>query len=306
MISDQVAVTAAYLEHLSDNDVALVSDPCTRALPVRALRASLRERRGGIEDLLGSPDVYQGVFGRGRDDDPLLHVSPFLVFAVAVQRAVKDLEAATYVPEWSGIGRRTPVFDVGRLRDFVADPWCRLFLAELLASFTHVASGSIVVTTRRGLRRRRFSELDPVLLAGMLDVVAEAERPGVLRRLGDLALFLTGVFPDHLARQGFGPVQEGRLLRAGGLTPVRGNDDDLGPGALSATGDVSAVSLLEELGRRWYQAALQTAPRPLPANVGVLAKLPRHFSDARRVIGLLTERIVFPYRDRWFGLGSSH
>src|SRR5256885_13132420 len=38
----------------------------------------------------------------------------------------------------------------------------RLFLAELLASYTNVASGSTLVKTSRGWPRHRFSELDPM------------------------------------------------------------------------------------------------------------------------------------------------
>jgi hypothetical protein len=36
----------------------------------------------------------------------------------------------------------------------------------------------------------------------------------------------------------------------------------------------------------------------------VLEELPGHFGDARRILGLMTERFLFPYRDRWFGLTS--
>src|SRR5215211_5973578 len=106
-----------------------------------------------------------------------------------------DLEAATFVPEWSSRQGRVAVFDAPALRAFLAAPARRLFLVELLASYVHVASGSVWVQTPRGWRRRRYSELDPVRLAALLEVVDEAERPGVWRRLGDLALFLTGVFP---------------------------------------------------------------------------------------------------------------
>lgn len=303
MSSDDLAVTAAYLDHLGDNDVALIAAPEHRGLPAGTLRGLMRNRRGGIEDRLGDPAVYRVVFGPGVEDDPIVRVSPFLVFAVAVQRAVQEIGSASYVPEWAGIGRRTPVFDVDRLRRFLEDPWVPLFLTELLASFTHVASGSILVAGRRGLRRRRFSELDPVLLAGMLDVVPRAERPGVLRRLGDLALFLTGVFPDHVARRGFSTIEEGRLLRAGRVGHDQPAPERGAAGTGSAQADESAVALLESLGRRWYRAAGELAPRPLPANLAVISVLPEHFSDARRVLALVTERVLFPYRDRWFGAG---
>ena len=46
-------------------------------------------------------------------------------------------------------------------------------------------------------------------LASLLHIVPEDERPGVYRRLGDLALFLTGVFPDHTEMRGLGPHDEG-------------------------------------------------------------------------------------------------
>jgi hypothetical protein len=294
MISDDSAVIAAYLEHLSDSDVVLLAGRSAAGVPPGQVRASLRGRRGGIEDLLGDPEVYQAVFVTAAAGDPLMGVSPFLLFAVAVQQTVRSLTSASYVPEWAGVGRRTPVFDVARLRAFISSPWRQLFLAELLASYTHVASGSVVIATRRGMRRRRFSELDPVRLAGLLEVVSDAERPGVLRRLGDLALFLTGVFPDNVGRRGFGPIEQDRLLRAGRLVPS----------PRDSAGDESAVALLEQLGRRWYHAAFALLPRPVPSSAVVLGELPEHFGDARRILGVITERFLFPFRDQWFDLNT--
>src|SRR5439155_299122 len=82
-------------------------------------------------------------------------------FAVLIHRAVRDLGAASFVEEWVSPRQRVPVFDVGGLREFSADPFRRFFLAELLASYTHVTSGSVLVQTSRGWRRRRFSEHGP-------------------------------------------------------------------------------------------------------------------------------------------------
>jgi hypothetical protein len=158
----------------------------------------------------------------------------------------------------------------------------------------------VVVATRRGWRRQRFSELDPVRLAGLLEVVSDAERPGILRRLGDLALFLTGVFPDYVARRGFGPVEEGRLLRAGGMSGTRPEARPMAPESFGS-GDAGAVSLLELLGRRWYRAAFELVAPPVPASVVVLGELPPRFAQARRILNVVTERFLFGYRDQWFG-----
>jgi hypothetical protein len=302
MAPDELAVTTCYLEHLTDDDLAFLRDPYDRESATDDPWSFVRARRGGIEGLLAQPDVFEALFVAERGPGPLVHVSPFLAFAVAVERAGHELNAATYIPEWVGVGRRTPLFDVPQLREFMSSPWRRFFLAELLASYTRVASGSVLVATRRGFRRQRFSELDPVRLAGLLDVVPEAERPGILRRLGDLALFLTGVFPDYVARHGFGPVDQGRLLRSSTVAagPPRGSRASTARPGIDREGD--AVTLLGQLGQRWYQAAYRLLPGPVPANVAVISEMPERFNDARRVLGLIAERLLFAHHDQWFGI----
>jgi hypothetical protein len=294
---DESAVTSAYLEHLTAQDVSLLLAGAGRPEHARDRRELLRLPPGELQALLSRHSVFRNVFGP--DAAAFGGTSPFLAFAVAVHRAGAELGSATHVPEWLAPGRRAPVFDVAQLRDFMSVPWRPLFLAELLTSYTRVASGSVLVSTRRGWRRLRFSELDPVRLAGLLDAAADTERPGILRRLGDLALFLTGVFPDYVARHGFSPLEEGRLLRAGG-----GRTSQRGAGASEVPAADSAVGLLEQLGRRWYRAAFDLLPRPVAGNVEVIGELPERFGQARRILGLVTERFIFPHRDRWFGVGG--
>ena len=256
-------------EHLRHDDLGLLERATGR-----------RAGPGQLEALLADPAAYQAVFGLG--GDPLLRASPFLVFALAVHRTAAGLETASFVPEWRGRQSRIAVFDAAALRAFLATSGRRLFLAELLGSYVHVASGSIWVQTPRGWRRRRYSELDPVRLATLLEVVDEAERPGVWRRLGDLALFLTGVFPDHTDARAFGPVEAGRLLRSAGLAP-------------GGTGDRGGVALLELLGRRWYRLAHAGAPA-----VVVVGEVADRFEEARRVLNLVADRHLSGHRERWF------
>ena len=297
-----LAVTAAYLEHFTDQDVALLCSDAPQ-IDIRDRRNFLRTYPDGLDGILSSRRVFEAVFSSEKGSDPLCGASPFFVFSVAMHHTAVRLKSTGYVSERLGPGRRAPVFDVDELRGFVAMPWHRYFLAELLASYTHVASGSVVVSTPRGLRRQRFSELDPVRFAGLLDVVSDAERPGILRRLGDLALFLTGVFPDHVARQGFGPIAEGRLLRASGIASAGREGLPREPGA-AAFGDRGAVELLEQLGQRWYGAAAALLADPLAENVAVLRELPHRFRQARRVLSVLTEQCLFGHRDQWFGMAD--
>jgi hypothetical protein len=286
----------AYLEHLTDDDLELLSSAHRAAAGEVLGVAELRSRPAPIDALLARPEVFEAVFGVEKGADPFMRGSPFLVFAVAVHRCVEDLRQAAFVPEWLGPRQRVAVFDVEALRDFLADPMRRFFLVELLASYTHVASGSFWVETGRGWRRRRFSELDPVRLASLLEVVPEAERVGIYRRLGDLALFLTGVFPDHTAMRALAPIDMARLLRAARLASGAGEP----PGGYAESVEPAGpVALLEHLGHRWYRLACDTAPSPTGA-MRVVGEVAERFRQARRVLNLVTDRHLFVLRDRWF------
>ena len=291
------AAGSRYLEHLSDADLGLLAGLRPGQGPHAV--ADLHANPASVEGLLSDPAAFDAVFAGQDRDEPFLQASPFLVSALAVHRCSAELRQAAFVPEWLGPRQRVAVFDVAELRSFLDDPSRRLFLAELLASYTHVTSGSVLVQTRRGWRRRRFSELDPLRLASLLDVVPDAERVGVYRRLGDLVLFLTGVFPDHTATRALGPVAEARLLRTAGLGGAEeaATADRLHaePNAISLSG---TVGLLEALGRRWYRLAATTAPLPTAA-VSVVDQVAGRFDHARRILNLVTERHLFPFRDRW-------
>jgi hypothetical protein len=257
---------------------------------------SLRSDPQLVEQLLGRPAVFDRLFGGGAGEDPILVASPFLVFAVMMHRGAAELNERIFVVERTARGSRLPVFDVAPLRSFLADPSRRLFLVELLGSYTRVQSGTVWVRSTKGWRKHRFSELDPLSFAALLDMVSELERPGIYRRLGDVALFLSGVFPDSAERLLSGSVNLRRLRRLGasaGLQATVPQDE-------SAT----VLTLLEELGRRWYHLAWSSL---VPAHRGplhVLEAVAERFQDARRILNLVTDRYLFPYRDQWFPRAS--
>ncbi len=290
---------SAYADYLTQADLRLLA----RAVGASAAAvADLAGDAAAIEGLLADPRVFSAVFGTPSPAPPaapevLVFASPFLAFGVAVHRAVADLAAMDYLPERSGLRQRVPVFDTPELRDFLGSAERRLFLAELLASFTRVASGRYRVPSRWGSgpgsapgqgagsggrsRTRRFSELDPVKLAELIEVAPEESRPGIYRRLGDVSLFLAGVFPDYSAMHAFGPVDVSRLLRS---ARVPAGDRD----GLAAA---PALDLLEYLGARWYRAALATAP-VRTARLDVVGEVAERFRQARRVLNHLADRYL--------------
>jgi hypothetical protein len=300
---DRLLVGREYSSHLTDADLRLLASVAATPAgtgqlgeagdPVDA--AGLRRDPEALLRLLEDPGVFRAVLGPADAAQGwAVPASPFLVFAAFVQRAATELAATDHVPERTGPRQRVPLFDAPALRDFLGEPARRLFLAELLASFTQVASGRYQVRAGGRMRTRRFSELDPVRLAGLLDAVPPAERPGVYRRLGDVTLFLAGVFPDYATTRALGPLDAGRLLRAVRL-PASEQEH------LAST---PAMELWEYLGARWYRAARDLAPAAT-ARMAVVGDVADRFQQARRVLNLLADRYLLTADKPWFSQPSS-
>ncbi|HZP95931.1 MAG TPA: hypothetical protein VFC31_06310 [Candidatus Limnocylindria bacterium] len=218
--------------------------------------------------------------------------SPLQTFGALIARTADDLSSLSFVAEWVGPSERVPVFDVASLRDFASDTDRRIFLAELLASYTHVASGPIWSRTPRGWRKRRYSELDPLWLGELIEAVPDAQRGAVLRRLGDLALFLAGVFPDHVGRHPLEPRHLARITRA-----IEAREGPIGvPPVAAGAFREGGVRVLEWLGRVCYRLAERHAVR----GSDVLPEVAERIVDGRRFLNLLTDRYLFPLRERWF------
>jgi hypothetical protein len=126
-------------------------------------------------------------------------------------------------------------------------------------------------------------------MAGLLDTVPEAERAGAYRRLGDVALFLTGVFPDYAVAHALGPVSAAQLLRAAQV-PARQHDQ---------LAEAPAIDLFEHLGAQWYRAAWGLAPART-ARLAVVAEVAERFRQARRVLNHIADRCLFPQGNPWF------
>lgn len=265
-----------FIERLSESDVELIADALGE--PADAVRARLRAEPAAIDSVLSHPDVFAAVFAPGDDAEVVrIGLTPMLVFGVLVTKVAADLDEASFVPEWVGAGERLPVFGVDPLRDFLDDPTRRYFLIEFLASFTKVASGSVWMKTRTGYRRKKFSELDPVSLAEMVDALPPFQRAGGYRRLGDVSLFLTGVFPDHTTRSSIGEMARARLARSAGVDERQ------------ALVDEDAVRFFEVVGPGWYRRATDA---PLAVAPAYLHQVAERFTEARRLLNYLSDRYL--------------
>lgn len=264
-------------EHLSEKDVELLAK--VAEVSEETLRSRFARDPGTLDQALASPALFEAIFGEVEGFGPI--VTPFLAFGAMVHQAQTELGQASHVLEWSGPGKRLPVFDVQPLREYLGDGSMRFFLIEHLASFTRVASGSFWVRTRRGYARRRFSEIDPVRLSDLVDQLPPEQRPGGYRRLGDVALFLGGVFPDHTARHPFQVMQRERLARSAGIGPT------------DALVEGDGLGFLDKAGAGWYRKAVEEAETLVGKGPSFLRQVADRFEDARRILNYLADRYLF-------------
>ena len=92
-----------------------------------------------------------------------------------------------------------------------------------------------------------------------------------------------------------------RLLRSvpdPGGGPALQPSSDIGP----LSGGSGLGGLLRVLGPRWYDLAARRSP--LPPVRRTLDDAAAGFEKTRRFLTLLTDRYLFPLRERWFGLPS--
>jgi hypothetical protein len=262
-----------YLEGLTERDVGTLA--AIIAAEPSELAAELRRRPWWIHDLLARPEVFDKVLDRHAH--PADVVSPFLLFSVLLHKTAEDLREATYVNEWIGPRSRMPLFDVEPLREFVKDPGRTSFLAALLSSFAMPESPPVPA-----------GPFDWHGMALWLDQVLPADRVHLLRRLGDLSLFLTGVFPDHTGTKPLQPVDAERLGRTIGMTA----GEML---ALCDRGFASpGLNALESLGSRWYEAAVSGGSTPL-----VVGDVAARFRSARRVLNHLADHYLYRLETGW-------
>ncbi|MDI3316961.1 MAG: hypothetical protein QJR14_05025 [Bacillota bacterium] len=257
-----MAAVPLLLEHLSERDLRFLVEAAGQGDDPSAVER-LRRAPELVDVMLDNPRLFERL---SRVEEGLARVTPFLLFEVFLRQALRELASTSYASELAGPRMRVPLFDTPELVRFLGDPERREYLALLLASFTRAASGRIWVRTPRGPRRIRVSELDLRRMKELAGMVDPRDRFLVYRRVGDLALFLSGVFAEHVAN-------------------------------LSAT----PLDWLEAEGRRYYEMASEEAGASLSGWRGVLESLAAHFRRARRVLNFASERYFRGWRDQVFG-----
>lgn len=183
----------------SDRDLLFMIDTL---IPGRTdkerLVASLRDDAQFVEAMLAADKLFESVHS---DQEILVKITPWLFFAVILQRAKKDLQKEAYTIERSH-RQKIPVFDSEQVAGLLDRQRLAHYLADMLASFVKMESFSMSVRVRPGVwHRYRFSDMDVDGLVRCCQVVDEEQRLAFYKRIGDVCLFLCGMFPEYIESQ---------------------------------------------------------------------------------------------------------
>jgi hypothetical protein len=206
------------------------------------------------------------------DPDITLKISPRLLFAVLLRQVARDVRHARYTMERVGLRESVPIFDTPRVNQLLDDEEVLDYLAAMLASFVRTETYVLHVWHRGRLQRLRFSDLNMDDMVRLLDLVDEPYRFPLLRRVADIALFLTGVFPGYVLSRG----RYARSLRPGRV---------VGP-------EWRSLEEYEQQGATFYRLAAEHRDAEEYGLRRVLERLSEEFSAARKPLSLLADRYL--------------
>jgi hypothetical protein len=207
------------------------------------------------------------------EDQALLRVSPRLVFSVLLRRVMRDLQQRPYTVERAA-DETVAVFDATQVRRFIAEPEIWHYLVSMLTSFIRNESLTVLIRRKEHYVRRRFNTSSLEDMIDLVGLTGGDEVPWIFRRIGDIALFQSGIFPQSLRWAGEG---RRRALR---------------PAAVAAT-----LESYEEHGRKFYRLAASRAANDEGRVLGALAE---EFAAARKSLELLADRYLRWTPIRWF------
>ena len=229
----------------------------------------VRHKEDFLEQMLDDPKLLDRLLN---DEEALVRASPYMLFSVLLRHVLRELSHTSVIYEPESGGRRIAVFEAPAVVELLSRVEAREYLVDLLCSFVRTNTGYVYWKERGTWHRRKFNDTDlddMIALAGMVD--AEL-RPRYLRRVADIALFLSGVFPDQALRQA--------------------------PWSRRTITTRRTLQEYEQAGQRFYAlAARETPERPLQS---LLEMLSERFLLARSALNSLSDRFLKYHRGRYF------
>jgi len=265
---------------LSERDLDFLTETLSPEVKDKyRLKRIIREDEDFRNTFVGDEKVFRRVMD---DDEIFLKISPGLFFEVLLRKAARDLEKTGYTMERTST-MKVPVFDAGDVVELLTKESLLAYLADMLSSFTRIESYALSFKARKGFWYKiRFNDLDIQSLMSFCDVVDEEHRLGFYKRIGDICLFIMGLFPDYVER-------EHRYPFSGHLRPQV-------PGKLRISPEE-----YEEEGRKFYRLAAEHPSAREMELSDIFRALHEKFQAARKPLNFIAEHYLHSKRHRVFG-----
>jgi hypothetical protein len=155
----------------------------------------VRDKEDLLNSMLEDPKLLDRLL---KEEESLIRVSPYLLFSVTLRQVRRDLGKHGYILEIDSKGKRTPVFEAPAVVELLSDKQLLNYLAEMLTSFARTNSGVVYWKEHGTWHKQRFSDIDIDDMIQLARIIDPEMRPALYKRIADVALFLSGIFPDHL------------------------------------------------------------------------------------------------------------
>jgi len=236
----------------------------------------LREDHDILEGMLRDEKIFTYLLD---NPDSIIKVSPHLFFIVLLYRVRDELRSRSYTVE-SQNRQRMIVFDSGKVNELLDQKPVLCYLVDMLASFVRINSFTIPIRIRKGLwRKLRFSDFDIDSLIRYSQIIDETHRFVPYRRIADICLFITGVFPDSIGNPYLELFTGHRPL---GIASGWNRDG------------------YEQHGRFFYREASRFKAAQMLELYQVLTSLADNFALAAKPLSFMSSRYLGLFKDRIF------
>ena len=224
-----------------------------------------------LDQILNQEKLIQQV---ALQDNLFIRISPYLYFEILLRRSLGDIQRENYILENVGyLNKKIPVFDQQKVLEVLSPEMVKDYLVELLVSFIRVNNFTIYVRRGKGVYfKKTISDFDLDLLTEAAKEVEEPYRFLFLRRAGDIALFISGIFPENL----FGVPEKTNYSSRSRWIPhwVNRSED------------------LEKIGKTLYQQASESSVAREYSLDSVLQFLSDNFPFTKKPLNVMSDRYL--------------
>jgi hypothetical protein len=253
---------------------------------IQVLLPECRDKKKMIRALRQDEDILEGMLADEKIFNHLMAVpesfikiSPHLFFAVLIHRVKNDLMRQSYTIERES-RLKMIIFDSSDVVKLLKEKSMVLYLIDMLVSFIRINSYSTLTKVKKGVWRKfKFSDFDIDSLIRYSQIIDEDQRFPSYKRIADICLFVTGIFPDYIDAQERYSSSGHRRLR----TFKQWNRDGI-----------------EQYGTYFYRAAAQHSVARLKNLHSVLMNLSENFVLAAKPLTLMTGRYLGYHKDKFF------